>query len=1168
MKLLELHIRNIASIERADIDFENQDGLMDHDTGRPAQKFLIFGDTGTGKSVLLDAISMALYCNTPRISDVANSQKNWYKNTDGQAVSVSHIEQYTRLGIADKDECYSEVVFLDNQDNRYHAKLELGFTKGRNGLKYRKKWLFKDGNTDWTEIKQDRENMIADIIGMTFSQFNRMVMLAQGQFAQFLCGKRDQRADILEKLTNTSIFSTYGDAISSIYKRKESAAVAAKQHFATVSQFVMEPESVAQLSAQIDADSEMERDVVSRRKSLMETIATLKKVEEASLVVAQADKELAELQRVMDSDEYKENQALCSDWDNTDNERRALENMHNSEQLLMKALNDEKSLMNHFAELSKSLVAYNQAVAKEEQSLRDEGEWLKSRQERAQLYNDAKLYVEKVSQYKKTVDSLEQLRKELKVRQSSCVELEKVLTNALKLKEAAEKEVSDAQAVIDELILQRDALDQQATDARINELQKIIRALEKLQDDYNVLIEKQKEVKCLNDELKALESSIKESEFVQQECKTRNEQDRVRYEKALARLTTIKSSLSDTLNDLRKKMVDENADICPLCGQKITEGILSNEQFANVISPFDVEEKEAKAKYDKSLKELSDAEKNLSELRSKHGEKSKAQETTAKDIDKMEKDIAPRLEKAKKIVVGWESQQAREDAEGDDFVQAMLCEGRKNAENELQQLMARREKVTQLQSSIDKRLKEKQDVDSRRDKAQQVSQKALFDVDKNKECISQIISQIAEEEEEMAAQSKEIDATVAPWFPAWVENVEETVKKLLSESEEYLMRKRKQDERTAQVASSKEKSAEMEATRQRIAKSHNEWGDFLSPQNEGQNENVSFKVSLSDWNSLAEKCSSVASVIGSQRDVIANSKLLIDGWIERTGGSMEKLERLLKHKDAIQPTRLYLAEQESNVKSWRKSRLDADETVRLGREVLHLADDEPLPQISELEQQLSLLEELERTVHDRITEARSKIETNEKNLKTREEAELSLQKAEKESCHWELLYKTFGGDRFRNLVQTHILRPLLNNANIYLHQISDRYTLTCDDENEQLSIFVLDGYNRDEVRSMAVLSGGEKFMISLALSLALSSLNRPDMNMNILFIDEGFGTLDQEYLDSVMKTLGRLSELADQRERRVGIISHREELLSCIPNKIKLVRTGEGRSRVDVVYEP
>ncbi len=114
---------------------------------------------------------------------------------------------------------------------------------------------------------------------------------------------------------------------------------------------------------------------------------------------------------------------------------------------------------------------------------------------------------------------------------------------------------------------------------------------------------------------------------------------------------------------------------------------------------------------------------------------------------------------------------------------------------------------------------------------------------------------------------------------------------------------------------------------------------------------------------------------------------------------------------------------------------------------------------------------------------------------------------------------------------------------------------------------VRDRYNRNEVRSAAVLSGGERFMISLALSLALSSLNRPDMNVDILFIDEGFGTLDQASLDSVMKTLGRLSELTGQSNRRVGIISHREELLDTIPNKIKLHRTGEGRSAVEVVCD-
>ena len=151
------------------------------------------------------------------------------------------------------------------------------------------------------------------------------------------------------------------------------------------------------------------------------------------------------------------------------------------------------------------------------------------------------------------------------------------------------------------------------------------------------------------------------------------------------------------------------------------------------------------------------------------------------------------------------------------------------------------------------------------------------------------------------------------------------------------------------------------------------------------------------------------------------------------------------------------------------------------------------------------------------------------------------------------------------LVQTYILRPLLKNANIYLERITDRYRLTCSEDNEQLSILVLDRYNKDQIRSVTVLSGGERFMISLALSLALSSLNRPDMNVNILFIDEGFGTLDEKNLDSVMQTLETLQEIAGESKRRVGIISHREELDERIPVKIRVRKKGDGRSRVEIV---
>ena len=89
-------------------------------------------------------------------------------------------------------------------------------------------------------------------------------------------------------------------------------------------------------------------------------------------------------------------------------------------------------------------------------------------------------------------------------------------------------------------------------------------------------------------------------------------------------------------------------------------------------------------------------------------------------------------------------------------------------------------------------------------------------------------------------------------------------------------------------------------------------------------------------------------------------------------------------------------------------------------------------------------------------------------------------------------------------------------------------------------------------------------MISLALSLALSSLNHPDMNVNILFIDEGFGTLDERNLDSVMSTLEKLQEIAGESNRRVGIISHREGLVERIPVKIEVKRKGEGRSIVEL----
>ena len=159
------------------------------------------------------------------------------------------------------------------------------------------------------------------------------------------------------------------------------------------------------------------------------------------------------------------------------------------------------------------------------------------------------------------------------------------------------------------------------------------------------------------------------------------------------------------------------------------------------------------------------------------------------------------------------------------------------------------------------------------------------------------------------------------------------------------------------------------------------------------------------------------------------------------------------------------------------------------------------------------------------------------------------------------LNEIFGGSRFRTLVQTYILRPLLNNANIYLEKITDRYRLTCSEDNEQLSILVQDRYNKDQIRSATVLSGGERFMISLALSLALSSLNRPDLNVDILFIDEGFGTLDPDTLATVIDSLAMLQS---SQGKKVGVISHTDTMSERITTQIRIIKNGSGSSHVEI----
>jgi exonuclease SbcC len=150
------------------------------------------------------------------------------------------------------------------------------------------------------------------------------------------------------------------------------------------------------------------------------------------------------------------------------------------------------------------------------------------------------------------------------------------------------------------------------------------------------------------------------------------------------------------------------------------------------------------------------------------------------------------------------------------------------------------------------------------------------------------------------------------------------------------------------------------------------------------------------------------------------------------------------------------------------------------------------------------------------------------------------------------------GDKFRRFAQAATLQHLVGLANQRLALLAPRYALERSGEPGSLGLQIIDRDLGDERRSTRSLSGGERFLASLALALALAGLEGRDSFVDTLFIDEGFGALDSATLDVVIDAL----ETLQGQGRRVGVISHVDSLQQRIATKICVERRGGGISVV------
>ena len=171
---------------------------------------------------------------------------------------------------------------------------------------------------------------------------------------------------------------------------------------------------------------------------------------------------------------------------------------------------------------------------------------------------------------------------------------------------------------------------------------------------------------------------------------------------------------------------------------------------------------------------------------------------------------------------------------------------------------------------------------------------------------------------------------------------------------------------------------------------------------------------------------------------------------------------------------------------------------------------------------------------------------------------------EKQIRRWYLLNELIGdatGKKFNEFAQDLTLSQLLKHGNRRLADLSDRYLMDKPIEGEDDGLVAIDKHMGGQRRSVKTLSGGETFILSLSMAPALSDLASRHVEINSLFIDEGFGTLDPETLEQTLDTLERLEA---ESSKTIGIISHVESLKERIAAQIQLKRHGQGYSTLSI----
>ena len=1134
MKILSLRLKNLNSLKGEwKIDF-TQPPFCD------SGLFAIVGPTGAGKTTLLDAICLALYHETPRMKSVSAS---------GNELMTRHTA-----------DCLAEVEFdIKGQGYRAFWSQRRSRDKTDGKLQAPKVELARLDGTILTTKINDKLRLTEELSGLDFGRFTKSMLLAQGGFAAFLHANANERAELLEELTGTDIYAQLSKRVFE-QTREQQGALAQLQARAQGMELLAD-EQIQQVQAEIDgAEAELQQKsgVLQQAHTSLSQIAAYQHATAQTATAQQQQQAAAQAWQAGEPQRTRLARALpASRLQSVWVQREHLQARQQQLSQQLDQLQGEQRLLTeqeHHAcwqgvQLSEQRV---QQLNQTQQRLSEERTRLEHQMASNPVAERLGEYLaswrEQIRGQEKEQKSLDNLRQELSKLQAQADALTHQQQQSQQQADASRRKLEQVSATE---VQQQQRLEQALAGQSQADLRQQVHGLRQQQPVWSQLLYSWPQLVKLQTAHHRLQQQLTAQQPVLAQLEQQLKQSRADYKQLQEQIRDKEKLLEQeqrirALEQHRSRLQPDEA--CPLCGSETHPAIAAYQALDDATARSLADKQQQRAELEQQGLQLNQA------LARQQAESQQAEH----QLQQLTQDITALTEQ----IQGWLVQLAIDTADRETQ----------------QQVVARRQQQLQTLEQQLTAIEQQQELGLQAQQQRQQAEQTLTRVQHQHSLQAQQLQSLTERLEQLQRQIHQQQQLLQQQQTALVASLQvlnwpapSNWQTWLAEREQAWLQWQQQQVRVQQLLGEQQQLLHQQ---QQAEAEQSQWqsrwrGVALADQpalSAVDDPHAALIQLARRWQTLTEQLQQqTARLQAMQRQASEQAGELEaqqQAWLEALTASpfvdeADFLTALLSDTEQAQ-----LAQQQQQLEqALHKANTLLEQAQRQQQEVTtQLGPIDPAAQLALQEQVQQLQAELNQT-QQQIGGWRASLAADAKRRQRQQAVFDDIDAQQQQLQLWEQLNHLIGsadGAKYRRFAQGLTLEHLVQLANQRLVRLHGRYQLARKSGGE-LELSVIDTWQADVARDTQTLSGGESFLVSLALALALSDLVSSKTRIDSLFLDEGFGTLDAETLEVALDALDALNASG----KMIGVISHIEALKERVPVQIKLSKSqGLGLSRL------